>query len=183
MEKIDLSERDFFAEGKCRKVYLYPGRPDFCIKIDKTDHEKQNQIELDCYRHIAGSKDALLDLIPRVHGFVSTNFGEGLVCELILHEDRPAPNISQAIERGILTKTDAAFLVRDMMMKFIKYRFSIWDHNLENILFSHGRLYIVDGLISRQLGIKYFLRKHLSWLAVTKSRFVNDKLQEKIERL
>jgi len=183
MEKVELRERDFFAEGKCRNIYLYPGRPDFCIKIDKTNHDEQNQIELDCYRHIARSKDALLDLIPQVYGFVSTNLGEGLVCELILHEDRPAPSISQAIERGILSKTDAAILVRDMMMKFIRYNFSVWDHNLENILFSHGRLYIVDGLISRQLGIKYFLRKHLPWLAVSKSRFVSKKLQEMIERL
>ncbi len=183
MYKINLTEREFFAEGKCRKVYLYPGRPDFCIKIDKTDHEKQNQIELDCYRHIVRNKDALLTYVPKVEGFVSTNLGDGLICELILHEDRPAPNIIQAISRGIVSKTDAAFLVRDMMMKFIRYRFSIWDHNLENILFSHGRLFIVDGLISRQLGIKYFLRKHLPWLAVTKSKFVDAKLQEKIERL
>jgi hypothetical protein len=165
----------FIGEGACRKVYKSKNSNEssiFIVKIDKPN-EPQNKLELDAYLFVAKNKPEFLKYLPTVEGFVLIDQLEALKVEFI---------DGVALANYLSFDLDLKDLIRRRMEEFfgdaLKNGVCIWDANLDNFIYKVkcDRLYIVDGLISREFGFKYWVRKNFKIFSNMKTKQTAKKI-------
>jgi len=84
LEYIELNEDCLIGTGSRRFCYLYPERPDLCIKIPKPKRNGylQQRREVRYYRKLS-KKKAPTTHITRYHGTVPTSLGTGYIYDAI----------------------------------------------------------------------------------------------------
>ena len=106
---VDLGDGDAaFSRGGNRLVFVDPRNPDRCIKVPRRDRlpeDKRRQKgfpknlkpasafddnlqEVRVYERIVRALgEQAFECIPRIHGLVATNLGQGLCCDLVRDDD------------------------------------------------------------------------------------------------
>jgi len=85
-----MQENDFIGRGYTRVCYRHPHDEKKCIKI--CTHKQKGKLTINekeslYYRKISRRKPGFeYDVIPRFHGWVKTNIGEGAVYDLVIDE-------------------------------------------------------------------------------------------------
>jgi hypothetical protein len=165
----------YIGEGCCRKVYKSKKNNDsssYVIKIDKPD-EPQNKLELDSYLFIKKNKPEFLKYLPKVDGFflvdkqkvLKVQFIDGVVLSTYF-------NFSADVKVLVFLK------MKELLGDALNHGVCIWDTKLDNFIYEAvaDRLYIVDGLISREFGFKYWIRRNFKIFANIKTRQAAQKI-------
>lgn len=138
--------------GQERACYQHPQDNDRVIKIQKGASDKQTRRELALYRNLARRAMRDFEHIPRYHGKVETNLGEGLVVDKIADYDGAvARSLWWHFEQGYPVAEFEPYL--DELKQYLldnRIVFSV-DMGRYNILFQklspkQARLVVIDGL-------------------------------------
>lgn len=148
---INLSDENFIAAGKTRLVFQHPENEKKCIKIMQNDIDDLNHREYKYYQHLM-KRHADMGHLPLCHGFVSTNLGLGLTFDKVGNEK----TFFDQITTGELSKNQAIRLFYALVQYLEKTGICFIDTNLKNLVFHHGKLFIIDGIVPPK-------RQH-SWL-------------------
>lgn len=135
---ISLEDTDLVGEGTLRACYVHPENPDLVIKVpvgDKKGKESANLKELKGY-HALMREHVDLFCVSHCYGFVSTNFGKGLVCDCIRDDDG---TISKTILDVITAEDGCDFeyvlkVAEDLCSTLISKKIFIFDINLYNVV-------------------------------------------------
>lgn len=175
---IELSDVQPLARGGHRVVYPYPGRPDWCIKVESPTPERRARNRRGLWRRLRlrwSEQDgenrrehaAYLELqrkeqseiwrhIPRCEGWVSTDQGRGLALEWITGPDgQTAECFADRIQTNF---DDSSRQALDEIERWLlEHRVRVGDLHPSNLVFGTGidgreeRLYVIDGLGARDL--------------------------------
>src|SRR3546814_19909871 len=86
---LPLVLTEVIGTGNDRECWRHPLNRSLCVKVAKPEQERtQNEIDYHYGRHLARHSVAGRYL-PRVHGWVETNRGRGLVVDLVQQPDGP----------------------------------------------------------------------------------------------
>lgn len=164
---ILLTEKDFFSKGSHKKCYLYPGHPQYCIKIPYNKGGiKDIKREVFYLTHILKQHGPQSGILPHFFGKIHTNLTDGYVFEMIRDFDG---KISQNIEVWLATPhthdqllalRHALLMMRDSMLQHNIISMSIYS---ENILYQktdpqHFRLMLINDMGSSEIiPLEYFI--------------------------
>lgn len=179
--------REWIGSGNDRHCWRHPGNPAWCIKVAKPEQERpQNEIDAHYARHL--SRRGVRGIhIPRVHGWVDTDHGRGLVFDLIQEPDgSPSPTLLQAVLGGRVSPEKARDLIDEAFGWLAEQRVLLVDFGIDNLLVqtrSDGRqvLVFVDGLGARKFSWRYWFHRRLWLKAVWKAREFRLKTLEQME--
>lgn len=173
VETVDLgSEEAAFARGGNRLCFVDPRDPGRCIKILRADRSPStkrraaplikrlkplssfddNRQEARVFERIeAHIGQEAFELIPRLYGFVTTNLGEGLCCDLIRDDDgRIALSLKQYLwQRGRDRPVNTAlarFGERWQALGMPSRRLLLHNIVVQCHKGEARRLYVIDGL-------------------------------------
>lgn len=105
MESIlELDPALFIGKGKHREVYAHPGDQSLCVKIVRDGFLKESLREQSYYR-VLQKRNISWQVLPRFHGSVNTNLGEGAVFDLVRDFDGA---VSKTLEHYLSSALDAA---------------------------------------------------------------------------
>lgn len=115
----------------------------------------ENSLEYQTYQDLERTGNpAVWDHVPRCHGMVETDFGPGLVTDLILSPDgTPAPTVARRVERGYDASCRRA--LEELKGFLLEHLPPVGDLSPSNLLIGvcdrgeRERIYIVDGLAGR----------------------------------
>ena len=172
---IILEKNNLIGKGLHRECYQHPDNKLLCIKVIVNGNMDEHNREQEFYRHLV-RKNISWDMIPRFHGTVQTDMGEGAVFDLIRDYNN---NVSRTLEyyfnsSDTLKKQQPGFTQAFYDLKNYLLEYNIITMNLKpkNILYkkestSEGRLYLVDSI-----GNSDFLHiaNHVSFFAKRKIR-------------
>ncbi|WP_427184338.1 YrbL family protein [Bordetella bronchialis] len=179
-----LSEQ--IGSGHDREVWRHPLNRALGVKVAKPEHERaQNDIDLHYSMHLERLGVAGPHL-PRVHGWVRTDRGRGLVVDLVQRADgTPCPTLSQALLDGTISEMEAVGLVYEACDWLTRNGVMLADYGVDNFLVrespSGDRAYLVfvDGLGTRHFDFKYWARCTFTplehWTARQKARAFRDR--------
>lgn len=172
-ELIELGgETEAFARGGNRLCFVDPRSPDRCIKTLRADRLPaakrasapwfkrlkplssfdDNHQEARVFRAIERRiGPAAFELIPRLHGFIATNLGPGLCCDLIRDADgRIAMSLKQYLwQRGrdaSLERALSSFGERWRALGMPSRRLLLHNIVVQGRGANAERLYVIDGL-------------------------------------
>lgn len=172
---IDLTDSHLLGMGNERKCYVHPDDDSVCIKINRSksyvnDTPEQSLVEYDYYSYLE-RRGVPLTHLPGCFGWIETNKGTGLAFERIrATEDGVSLTLDKALEQGALSKSEAKALISDVYRYLFRYRLMLSDLSPDNFglrFEPEPRLYLIDGLGSRNMDKKYFMRKRwptLAWI-------------------
>jgi hypothetical protein len=183
---IELVLLEKVGAGHDREVWRHPLNRALGVKVAKPDQLRaQNDIDLHYNAHlerlgISGPH------LPRVHGWVQTNRGRGLVVDLVQQPDgTPCPTLPHAVRSGLVNEMEAAGLVHEAHEWLARNGVMLADPGIYNIVVRHsaaaGRphLVFVDGLGTRHFDFKYWARCTFTslerWTARQKAAAFRDK--------
>lgn len=177
---IVLEKSSLVGKGLHRECYLHPDNDLLCVKVIVNGNMDEHNREQSYYRHMT-RKNIPWEMIPRFHGTVNTNMGEGAVFDLIRDHDGDVSktleyyfNSSDILENQLPGFTQAFYNFKNYLLEY-----NIITMNLKpkNILYkkesdNEGRLYLVDSI-----GNSDFIpiANHVNFLA-------KKKIQRKWER-
>jgi len=174
--------------GNDRECWRHPLNRSWCVKVAKPEQERaQNAIDFHYGRHLA-RRCVVGPHLTRVHGWVQTNRGPGLVVDLVQQPDgAPAPTLAQALRAGLVTKAEAVELVHEAFGWLIEHKVILADYSIDNILVhqsDEGRCHLVfvDGLGARNFGIQYWARRTFGFKARKKAVQYKRRTLEFLER-
>jgi hypothetical protein len=170
MRDVPLVLSEKIGAGHDRECWRHPLNRALCVKIPKPEQERaQNEIDFHYGSHLAHHAVAGPHL-PRVHGWVQTNHGRGLVVDLIQQPDgTPCPTLPQALRRGMISEMEAVGLVYEAFDWLMANGVMLADYGVDNFLVrqpAEGRPYLVfvDGLGTRHFDFKYWARCTFTFL-------------------
>ncbi|WP_145925370.1 YrbL family protein [Bordetella sp. H567] len=186
LQDVVLVLTEKIGSGNDREVWRHPLNRALGVKVAKPEQERaQNDIDLHYSAHlerlgVAGPH------VPRVHGWVRTNRGRGLVVDLVQRADgTPCPTLSQAVRSGTITEMEAVGLIYEACEWLTRNGVILADYGLDNFLIRQssvaGRAYLVfvDGLGTRHFDFKYWARCTFTpleqWTARQKALAFRDK--------
>ena len=181
---LTVSER--IGSGNDRDIWRHPLHRSLGIKTDRPDHARaQNDIDFDYGMHLAHLGVAGPHL-PRVHGWVATNKGRGLVVDLVLQPDgTPSPTLPQTLRSGQIDVQEAIRLIDEGFAWLGSHGVMLVDYGIHNMLVQDrqpgepARLVFVDGLGARHFDFKYRARCAFRplecWTAREKARTFRNK--------
>jgi hypothetical protein len=157
--------REKVGAGHDREVWRHPLNRALGVKVAKPEHERaQNDIDLHYSAHLE-KLGVSGPHVPRVHGWVQTNRGRGLVVDLVQQADgTPCPTLSQALRGSMISEMEAVGLVYEACEWLTRNGVILADYGIDNFLVRHssvaGRAYLVfvDGLGTRHFDFKYWAR-------------------------
>lgn len=135
---IILTDKLFINHGTLRACYQHPEKSNLVIKIAVGEKKAKifaNLKELKGYHELM-RRHIDLFCVSHCYGFVTTNFGEGLVCDCIRDDDM---SISKTISEilGSEDKSDVQYIMevaRNFCDMLISKRVYVFDLNLHNIV-------------------------------------------------
>lgn len=103
---------ELIGRGNDRDCWRHPRDGSLCIKIARPGHQRpQNEIDYHYSRFLEKQRIRSRHL-PRVYGWVRTNRGRGLVCDLIHEPDgKPSPELLDAVRGGSLSREQVIRLI------------------------------------------------------------------------
>src|SRR3546814_19116240 len=126
--------------------------------------------------------------LPRVHGWVETNRGRGLVVDLVQQPDgTPSPTLRIALSTRLVTNEEAVALATEAFEWLIRHKVILADYSIDNILVCRtkdGRCHLVfvDGLGARNFGIQYWARRTFGFKARKKTMQFRQRTLQYLER-
>lgn len=171
-----LVVRELIGSGNDRDCWQHPANPALCVKVAKPEQERpQNEIDYHYAQHLKK-----LDIsgyhMPRVHGWVLTDKGPGLVFDLVRnHDGTVARQLLPSLSAGDIDFALAEQIVAEAFAWLIKTRVILADYGINNLLvqnYAPGayRIVIVDGLGARNFSWRYWLNRQLGFKAIRKAR-------------
>jgi hypothetical protein len=174
------------GDGHDREVWRHPLNRALGIKVAKPDHERaQNHIDLHYSTHLE-QLGITSRHIPRVHGWVDTDRGPGLVVDLVQQPDgTPCPSLPQALRSGLINEMEAIGLVYEAHEWLENNGVILADYGIDNFLVQFStstglpHLVFIDGLGTRHFDFKYWARCTFTplerWTARQKARAFRNK--------
>ena len=134
---FSLTDKMFINHGTLRACYQHPENPNLVIKVaagEKKEEKLANLKEMKGYHKLMRTHIDLF-YISHCYGFVTTNLGEGLVCDCIRDDNE---NTSKTIWDIINSEGDYDIdyileVVRNFCDMLISKRVYIFDINVKNI--------------------------------------------------
>lgn len=148
--------------GRCIKVLISnvpgeipPRREPAGLRALMGHAADENSMEYRTYQDLERSGNPeLWNHIPRCHGIVETDFGPGLVTDLILSPDgTPAPTVARRVQHGCDASCQRA--LEELKNFLLEHLPPVGDLSPSNLLIGvcargeRERIYIVDGLAGR----------------------------------
>ena len=173
-ENLILTEADKIGEGAGRKVYAYPGRPEWIIKLHKPFRKKRfhvlrrklrymgrrfgryrhSMFEAEEYAAMVARTDRIPDFVPGYRGLIWVEGQVGAVFDAVRQADGPiSPTLRNFLKaEGYSPALEAA--INHLWEQVITFRCVVSDPNLSNALVQRRedgslRLWLVDGLGER----------------------------------
>lgn len=140
------------GQGRERTCYLHPQDPRKIIKISTGGETTQSNREVEFFENLRKRGFSDYTHLPRFYGTVSTNFGPGLVLDLVCDHDG---NISRSLEWHIDNGMSIAAAEKHLekLHSHLHANLIIFNHDLccPNILLQRNadqssQLVIIDGL-------------------------------------
>ena len=173
---VHLELTTLIGSGNDRHCWRHPLDDALCVKVAKPEQERpQNDIDYHYWCHLQ-KRNIRSKHMPHVHGWVSTNHGLGLVCEMIRQPDgSPSPMLLDAVMGRQISREHAVALVEQAFDWLIQYKVILADHDVDNMLVRQGRdgqhhLVFIDGLGARNFDMQYWVRRHVGFKAVWKAK-------------
>lgn len=165
VQDVVLVLTEKIGSGHDREVWRHPLNRALGVKVSKPEHERaQNDIDLHYSMHLERLGVAGPHL-PRVHGWVQTDRGPGLVVDLVQRRDgTPCPTLSQAVRSGMISEMEAVGLIYEACEWLTRNGVILADYGLDNFLIressvaGRAHLVFVDGLGTRHFDFKYWAR-------------------------
>ncbi len=171
MDVLDLSTAQKLGSGNERICFIYPGKDNLCVKVNRPGiiHRSQNKIEYYYFTKLQSRKVPFTH-IPEFYGKIETNLGVGLVFERIKKSVNIATErLDLAIEKKTITKSEAQELLSTLYNYLYINGIYVGDLNKDQILLKSidGSVIpvIIDGLGTRRYGLKLFLISNFRFLA------------------
>lgn len=151
---IELDPHALVGKGLHRECFVHPADPALCIKVVVSGSGNENRREQAYYAELA-KKNICWEMLPRFHGLVATNLGEGAVFDLIRDYDgrisltlRHYLSSPQLTSRHDLALREALQALKSYLLE---HRVITMTLKPKNILFqldteSSGKLVIVDNI-------------------------------------
>lgn len=163
------------SSGFERDCWQHPDDIGLCVKttrILKTDRN-QNQQEYDYYQYLI-KNNKLNKYIPRIHGWVETNKGKGLIIDRVINYDNSASiGLENSLKNNLINTETAERIIREFFVPFLKYGVVVSDECFSNFFVSFKKdgpiLMVIDGLGHRRVGIKSWFRDKFVYLANRKT--------------
>jgi hypothetical protein len=167
---IEIDPHALVGKGLHRECFVHPDDPGRCIKVVVAGTINENRREAGYYAHLE-SRSVSWEMLPRFHGLVQTNLGEGAVFDLVRdHDGRVSHTLAHYLASTDLTRQYQDGL-REAMARLLCYllenRVITMTLKPKNILFRResdgsGTLLVVDNV-----GNSDFipLANYSSWLA------------------
>lgn len=151
-----LDDNLLIGRGTERYCYRHPHDPTRCIKVTHNFQNTRHQNTKD-YKYFKKLEERHIDWshLPRCHGWVVTDKGEGLVFDLIQDENhRPLNSLKQLLESGELKIECLTASLRNLHDYLLRYRIFTSDLRESNIICEANglqppHLYIIDGIGDR----------------------------------
>jgi hypothetical protein len=181
---LKLSER--VGVGGDRECWRHPINPSLCIKVAKPNPDRfQNAIEFH-YAQYLERRNVSGRHMTRVHGWVQTNRGHGLIVDMVQQPDgQPCMTLPDALRSGTITQAEAAGLVGEAFDWLVAHKVVLADCGGGNLLVRWSQqgsyLVFVDGLGARHFGFKYWSRRTFGFLARRKAVEFRAKLLRMID--
>jgi len=156
--------------GYEREVYLHPSRDDRVIKISKNVAVNRNHMD---HAYLSAIKPH--SILPRMHGWVDTQMGPGLVFERVRDADgETSVTLKIALRTGRVTPEEGRSLLKGALSTLRKDGIILHDDKtLSNFVVQEGpgsrRLIMVDGFGPSMMTRKARLRMRFPLLALGKT--------------
>ena len=172
---INLERNNFIGKGYHRLCYRHPEYPGKCIKVSikKKIPRRQNEIESK-YMNLLNRRLVPFTHIPKCYGWVETNLGPGLVFDLIESDNKVEGTIlHKAIIQKIYPRKELEKKLQQVFQYLMDNSIVFADVSLKNMLCviqdAELKIYIIDGLGSRHINLKFFLNMNILFLARRKT--------------
>lgn len=186
---LHLSDKMVINRGRERICYEHPENDQLVIKIPLSNSGRKSKANHHEYKGYLLLREDKRDLsfVSHCHGFVNTNYGEGLVCDCIRDNDGA---ISKTIWDIIVLEencdVDYIFQVADKFCNFLMFhRIWLFDLNLKNIalkLLADGtyKPYVID-MKGRYVNHEFIpLSKFIPYFAQKKLKRRSEQLLRRI---
>jgi len=153
-ELIEIDPHALVGKGLHRECFVHPRDPGRCIKIVVSGSGNENHREAAYYAALK-RRNVSWDMLPRFHGLVQTNLGEGAVFDLIRdHDNRISMTLGHYLASDSLTAKHAAGLRRalaELKQYLLSQRIITMTLKPKNILYQlesrhAGKLVVVDNI-------------------------------------
>ncbi|RLA82594.1 MAG: hypothetical protein DRG78_06755 [Epsilonproteobacteria bacterium] len=164
MNYIELDKKNIIATGGERDCYIHPECSQKLIKIAHTKTDT-NQME-DIYMTYLNTKNISFLNIAKYYGQINTNFGKGLVYELVLdYNNKISKTFRYYMANDLLPYKIQIQLLNELKLYLQNNNVVFIDNNLDNMLCKKVsqdkyRLVIVDGIGAKRMGFKLWMYQY-----------------------
>ncbi|MHA2939815.1 YrbL family protein [Vibrio sp. RC27] len=176
MTTIFIDPKKILGFGNERACFIHPTDPSKCIKVNQPGiiHRNQNKIE-DYYLTNLKNRNVPFTYLSEYYGEVDTDWGKGLMFERIMDDGHsPSIRLDEAIKQGIVSRGVVKDLLNDLNKYLVSNAIYIGDCNKDQLLLQRDqngmRLKVIDGLGTRNYGVKLKLLSLLPWYARIKMK-------------
>jgi len=176
------------AEGGSRECWRHPQSSQLCIKVNKPNRQRdQNRLDWHYARSLMRRKVAGPHL-PKYHGLVMTDRGEGLVMDLVVdHDGTPSLTFLEALRSHAFTREQITMMVDEAFDWIRRKNIIVADYGYDNLMVQAQadgtyRLVFIDGLGGRYFNLRYRIRSRFSIPQPRRAQEFRDKLERVIQQ-
>jgi len=188
---ITLQPTMMIGKGLHRECFTHPDSDHLCIKVVTNGNQQETEREQQYYQ-LLEKRDIAWDMLPKFHGNIDTNMGDGAVFDLIRDHDQ---NTSKTLEfylndvQGFDEFSDEIFAALENLKNYlIRENIITMSIKPKNILFQKqkdgsGKIIIIDNIgnsdffpissYSRYFGHKKILRKWANFKILLKKHYAD----------
>lgn len=174
---LTMNPENLVGKGLHRECYSHPDNVNLCIKVVVNGNVKESKREQKYYEFLE-KKQTPWDVIPKFHGNIETNIGQGAVFDMIRDHDG---SVAKTLEHYLVSDIETERYFCGLSQSFLYLKNHLLDHQIitmtikpKNILYQklsqkEGKLVVVDNIgnsdffpianYSRCFGSKKILRK------------------------
>ncbi len=183
---IVLTEK--LGSGGERDCYIHPDNKKLCVKVNRPGviGRRQNLIDWTYYKSLS-ARNIASPHIPACHAWINTDKGIGLVTDRICRADfSAAPSVLEALHSGEISLNQATTLINTLFEYMISHNVVVVDYHPDHFILSEQPdssvvVAIVDGLGTRHLGFRFWLRTHIHAYGRKKTRAVWKKALDSLQ--
>ena len=180
---IELQPEQLFGKGLHRECYVHPDNDELCVKIVVLRGEEETRREQAYYKFLQ-KKTISWEMLPKFHGVIDTNLGDGAVFDLIRDPDGlVSKTLEYYLESAELTQENyqgvkqALVLLKNYLITQNVMTMTIKPKNIvyQRQGSEHGLCIIIDNIgnsdiipissYSRYFGYKKIMRKWTRFIA------------------